>query len=64
MLPVDLHATLKGIADRDRRSLHQEIIFALEQFAAEQAQSSQRVPGPEGAATFTVSDQTSGHEPR
>ena len=36
LLPVELHAALKTIADRDRRSLHQEIIYVLEQFAAEQ----------------------------
>src|SRR4051812_40158817 len=35
LLPADLHAALKVIADRDRRSLHREIIFALEQFAGE-----------------------------
>ena len=35
LLPIELHDALKTIADRDRRSLHQEIIYALEQFAAQ-----------------------------
>ena len=35
LLPVDLHAALKRIAEQDRRSLHQEIIYALERFAEE-----------------------------
>ena len=39
LLPRELHGTLKGLADRDRRSLHQEIIYVLERFAAEQADS-------------------------
>jgi hypothetical protein len=39
LLPVELHGALKEIADRDRRSLHREIIYALERFAAEQAEA-------------------------
>lgn len=38
LLPVDLHASIKAIADEDRRSMHQEIIYALERFAAERQQ--------------------------
>ncbi len=39
LLPVELHAALKEIAERDRRSMHREIIYALERFATEQAES-------------------------
>ena len=46
LLPVDLHATLKEIADRDRRSLHREIIYALERFAAEQVEQAKPEPRP------------------
>jgi hypothetical protein len=42
LLPKDLHASLKGLADRDRRSLHQEIVWVLEQFAAKRGCASQR----------------------
>lgn len=38
LLPVELHAALKAIADRDRRSLHKEILYALERFAAQRAE--------------------------
>jgi hypothetical protein len=42
LLPVHLHALLKQIAEKDRRSLHQEIIYALEQFAAERGIDDQK----------------------
>jgi hypothetical protein len=31
-LPIELHASLKAAAERDRRSLHQELIYILEKF--------------------------------
>jgi len=36
LLPTELHAALKALATRDRRSLHQEIVHVLERFVAEQ----------------------------
>ena len=34
-LPRSLHAALKDLAERDRRSLHAEIIYLLEQLVEE-----------------------------
>jgi hypothetical protein len=47
LLPVDLHAALKQIADRDQRSLHREIIYVLERFAAEQGESIRKTKASE-----------------
>ncbi len=49
LLPIELHAALKEIAERDRRSMHREIIYALERFAAERAASERTPPGIEPA---------------
>jgi len=35
LLPARVHAALKRIAERDHRSMHQEIIYALERFVSE-----------------------------
>ena len=37
LLPESLYATLKAIADEERRSTHKQIIVALERYAAEEA---------------------------
>lgn len=35
LLPAHVHAALKRLAERDHRSMHQEIIYALERFVSE-----------------------------
>ena len=37
LLPESLYATLKAIADDERRSTHKQIIYALERYAEEEA---------------------------
>lgn len=37
LLPESLYATLKAIAEDERRSTHKQIVFALERYAEEEA---------------------------
>jgi hypothetical protein len=37
LLPESLYATLKELAESERRSTHKQIIFALERYAEEEA---------------------------
>jgi hypothetical protein len=52
LLPESLYATLKEIAEEERRSTHKQIIFALERYAEEEARrrrlSGRPLPRPEG----------------
>jgi hypothetical protein len=36
LLPESLYATLKELAERERRSTHKQIIYALERYAEEE----------------------------
>ena len=44
ILPDTLHATLKELAERDQRSVHREIIYALQRFAAERSERGREAP--------------------
>jgi len=47
LLPESLYATLKAIADDERRSTHKQIIFALERYADEEARRRRLAGRPE-----------------
>ena len=50
LLPESLYATLKAIADDERRSTHKQIVYALERFVEERTghgkQEGDRAEGP------------------
>ncbi len=54
LLPESLYATLKAIAEEERRSTHRQIIVALERYAEEERRrrrlTGRPEPRPEGEA--------------
>ena len=47
LLPESLYATLRAIAEDERRSTHKQIIFALERYAADEARRRRLTGRPE-----------------
>ena len=45
LLPESLYATLKAIAEEERRSTHRQIIVALERYAEEEKRRRRLTPG-------------------
>ncbi len=53
LLPESLYATLKAIAEDERRSTHKQIVVALERYAEEEARRRRLTGRPEPRVEMT-----------